>query len=265
MNEPKFNPEMIVLAREARGLTQQQLAEALAVTQATQSKLESGNLAIGEDYIDRLSKVVAYPPEFFYQADVVRWTGSGCMYNRKRQSVTVTDYRRLLARVNVLRLNLNRLLHSVEIQTENKFFRVDIAEESATPEEIAALVRNRWNLPPGPIENLTTAIEASGGIVVLADFGSVKLDAFSQWPPGMPPLFFVNRAAPPDRCRYTLAHEIGHIVMHYIPTTDMEREADRFAAEFLMPKKEIIGEFGRFNLERAAAMKQYPGRLPCQR
>jgi Zn-dependent peptidase ImmA (M78 family) len=93
--------------------------------------------------------------------------------------------------------------------------------------------------------------------VVLADFGSVKLDAFSQWPPGMPPMFFVNRAAPPDRCRYTLAHEIGHIVMHYIPTTDMEREADRFAAEFLMPKKEIIGEFGRFNLERAAAMKQY--------
>lgn len=259
MNEERrINPEMIVLAREARGWTQKELADAMSVTQATQSKIESGLLSVGDEYVGRLAKHSGYPDGFFYQTDPVRWSGSGCMYNRKRQSVTVTDYRRLLARVNVLRLNLNRLLHSVEIQTENKFFRVDIAEESATPEEIATLVRGKWNLPPGPIENLTTAIEASGGIVILADFGSVKLDAFSQWPPGMPPMFFVNRLAPPDRCRYTLAHEIGHIVMHYIPTADMEREADRFAAAFLMPREDIIGDLGRnFNLERAAALKQY--------
>lgn len=259
MNEERrINPEMIVLAREARGLTQKEFAEAMGVTQATQSKIEGGLMSVGDDYVGRLPKHSGYPEGFFYQTDPVRWSGSGCMYNRKRQSVTVTDYRRLLARVNVLRLNMNRLLHSVEIDTENRFFRVDIAEQSATPEKIAALARNKWNLPPGPIENLTTAIEASGGIVVLADFGNVKLDAFSQWPPGMPPIFFVNKLAPPDRCRYTLAHEIGHILMHYIPTADMEREADRFAAAFLMPREDIIGDFGRnFNLERAASLKQY--------
>jgi len=255
-DERRINPEMIVLAREARGLTQKELAEAMGVTQATQSKIESGLLSVGDEYVHRLSKHVGYPEGFFYQADPVRWSGSGCMYNRKRQSVTVTDYRRLLARVNVLRLSLVRLLQSVEIDTENKFFRMDVSESN--PEHIAALTRNSWNLPPGPIENLVTAIEASGGVVILADFGGVKLDAFSQWPPGLPPLFFVNRLAPPDRCRYTLAHEIGHIIMHAVPTADMEREADRFAAAFLMPREDIIGDFGRnFNLERAASLKQF--------
>jgi Zn-dependent peptidase ImmA (M78 family) len=131
-------------------------------------------------------------------------------------------------------------------------------EEYGSPATIAAHVRNAWNLPPGPIQNLTTAIESSGGIVVKCDFGAVKLDAFSQWPPGMPPLFFVNVAASPDRCRFTLAHEIGHIIMHTMPTVDLEREADEFASEFLMPKRDIVGYLGRpFSLERVAALKSY--------
>ena len=90
---------------------------------------------------------------------------------------------------------------------------MDLAE-FGTPEKIATLVRQMWNLLPGPIGNLTRAIEAAGGLVLKCDFGTSKLDAFAQWPSGMPPLFFVNKSAPADRYRYTLAHEIGHIVMH---------------------------------------------------
>lgn len=74
----------------------------------------------------------------------------------------------------------------------------------------------------------------------------------------MPPLFFVNKSAPTDRYRYTLAHEIGHIVMHGDPVVTMEREADQFAAEFLMPKREIKAHFSRpFNMQKAAELKVY--------
>ena len=37
----------------------------------------------------------------------------------------------------------------------------------------------------------------------------------------------------------TLAHELGHIIMHQIPTETCEDEAWAFASEFLMPKEEI--------------------------
>jgi Zn-dependent peptidase ImmA (M78 family)/DNA-binding XRE family transcriptional regulator len=253
----RVNPEMLVLARESRGLTQTALASAVAVTQATLSKYESGVLAVADEHVLLLAKVLDYPVEFFYQFDQVWWTGSGCMYHRKRQAVSANEYRHLLARVNVLRMNMGRLLRNVAIDADEKFFRMDIAEYG-TPVQVATLLRNTWNLPRGPISNITTAIEAAGGIVMKCDFGTPRIDAFSQWPPGMPPMFFVNRAVPPDRYRYTLAHEIGHIVMHLVPTVEMEREADEFAAEFLMPSRDIIGHLGRpFTLAKAAALKAH--------
>lgn len=253
----RVNPEMLVLARETRGITQNSLAKAVSIAQATLSKFETGALAVGDECLSRLAKVLNYPEEFFYQPDPVRWVGSGCIYHRKRQSVTAAEYRLLLARVNVLRMNVWRLLQNVEIQAENRFFQLEI-DEFGSPEKIAAHVRNRWDLPPGPIENLVTAIEAAGGVVIKCDFGTAKLDAFSQWPPGMPPMFFVNASAPPDRCRYTLAHEIGHIVMHMVPTPSLEQEADQFAAEFLMPRRDIGPYLSRpFTLEKAASLKVY--------
>lgn len=42
---------------------------------------------------------------------------------------------------------------------------------------------------------------------------------------------------PADRKRLTLAHELGHLVLHdNFPGEDAERDANRFAAEFLMPE-----------------------------
>ena len=186
---------------------------------------------------------------------MVRWAGSGCMNHRKRRSLRVGDYRQLLARVNILRLSLQRLMRGIEIQAEDQFFRLDI-EEYGNPARVAEQVRNAWNLPRGPVPHLTKAIEAAGWIVLKCDFGTPRLDAFSQWPPGMPPLFFVNVSAPPDRCRWTLAHEIGHIIMHVVPTPNLEREADEFAAELLMPRRDIASDLGRpFSLQKAAALK----------
>ena len=40
----RFNPQMLVVAREAAGLTQSELAEAIGVTQSKISKLEDGLL-----------------------------------------------------------------------------------------------------------------------------------------------------------------------------------------------------------------------------
>ncbi|MDH5753445.1 MAG: ImmA/IrrE family metallo-endopeptidase, partial [Deltaproteobacteria bacterium] len=42
-----------------------------------------------------------------------------------------------------------------------------------------------------------------------------------------------------DRRRFTLAHELGHLVMHRFPTTDMETEANTFASSLLMPRANI--------------------------
>lgn len=51
----------------------------------------------------------------------------------------------------------------------------------------------------------------------------------------------MNSEMPADRFRFSLAHELGHMVMHNAPDEDqkMEEEAHRFAAAFMMPAAEI--------------------------
>ena len=49
----------------------------------------------------------------------------------------------------------------------------------------------------------------------------------------------INKNLPPDRDRFTKAHELGHILMHKFPSPDAEKEANLFASELLMPEKDV--------------------------
>jgi Zn-dependent peptidase ImmA (M78 family) len=63
---------------------------------------------------------------------------------------------------------------------------------------------------------------------------------------------------PSDRRRFTLAHEIGHLVMHRFPSPTMEQEANEFAACLLMPANDIRSAFigRRIDLSLLGALKQ---------
>src|SRR6185369_4316254 len=61
------------------------------------------------------------------------------------------------------------------------------------------------------------------------------------------PVIFTNRAMLGDRLRFTLAYELGHLVMHTSGSANLGEsighEANLFAAEFLMPEKDILPDF----------------------
>lgn len=253
----RFNPRMLVLARESRGYTQSDLAMRLSVAQSFVSKIESGLLDVSESLLETISEVLDYPASFFCQTDAVYGYGSACIYHRKRQSVPAYILRKLIAEMNVLRIQVTRLLRGTEVEHENKFHRMDIVEFDGNAEHVARLIRRSWGIPPGPIDDLTSAIEMAGGIVIKCSFGTNKIDAMSQWLPGLPPLFFMNAEVPGDRLRFSLAHEVAHVIMHQVPTNNMEVEADRFAAEFLMPEADIRPFLRPLSLPRLATLKAY--------
>jgi transcriptional regulator with XRE-family HTH domain len=234
----EFNPEMLVIAREARGLTQRELGAQLKIAPETISRIESGFRQPTSEQIGGFARCLEFTEDFFFLDERVRHFGSGCIYHRKRKKASQSALKKLLALVNIRRIQLKKILQSAEMEATNQFIRLDI-DESGDPADCARSVRAIWKLPPGPVNNLTRAIEDAGGVIMRCDFGTRDVDAVSQWVPDSPPLFLVNSRIPTDRCRWTLAHELGHIVMHQIPTTNMEQEADRFAAEFLTPQAEI--------------------------
>lgn len=256
-----INHEMVVLAREYRNLTQEELARQIKVTQGTISKIE-GNIApeLSEQMIGRIAAALRFPVEFFHQPGERLGFGSSSFYYRKKVVMTAADRKRISGVVNLLRLAIKRLLNSVELEPSRKlpFFRLDDFGDS--PEHIARAVRSAWNLPEGPLKNVTALVESAGVIVVPCDFGSRAMDATSLLLTDMPPMIFISKTIPGDRWRFTLAHELGHLVMHDLPRETMEEEADQFAAELLMPEAEMKAQFSRYpkiRLQDLANLKPY--------
>jgi len=248
---------MLALARESRGLTQSAFAADIEISQAEISKFENGIKIPSDAQIEKMAHRLQYNVDFLFLNESIRAFGSGCVYHRKRKSATDAKLTNLLATVNVKRIQVKQLMKSVESRPGNTFERLDVDEYSGGPKEVAQALRALWHLPPGPVQNLIRVIEDAGGIVIRCEFGTTKVDALSQWLPGYPPIFLVNSAIPTDRMRFTLSHEIGHIAMHRTPTEQMEREADQFAAEFLMPEKEIRPYLSDLNIPRLAALKPF--------
>jgi len=250
-----MNPRMITIARESRGLTQINLASRADIPQATLSKAENGFAELSTERLQAIADVLDYPVELFDWPDPVYGFGSSAFHHRKQQSLGQTTLKQVQANMNLLVGRLRRLSEGIDIAAPFRLPVLDIDEH--TPEEIARILRAAWMLPMGPVHNVVAAIEAAGGLVLRRDLGSPRFTAISIRPPGSRPTFILNRGLPPDRERFTLTHECGHLVMHEIPRDEAEREADRFAAEFLMPAAEIQPSLANVDLAKAADLKRY--------
>ncbi|WP_316227781.1 XRE family transcriptional regulator [Bradyrhizobium sp. SZCCHNR3015] len=260
----RFNYHMMTLARDARGLTQADLAVALQVGQGTLSKYETGLNDPPEEFVVHLANVLGFEPPFFYEPG--RPYGLPPFHYRRRKKLSAKALARIVAEMNIRRLHLMKLLTSFNWKTNGFIPEVDPDEYRGksnarlTTEDVARHVREMWNLPNGPIPNMVELLESNGGIVIPCDFGTDLIDAMSQRVDGLPVLFFVNVNAPADRLRHTLAHELGHMVLHTITVKsdeEMEDEADAFAGAFLLPADEIRPQLRRFDLRQLANLKLY--------
>lgn len=252
----QFNADMLILAREVRAISQEAFADATKISQSKVSKIESGLLTPTDDELQIFAAELNMPLAFFRYSGRRHAPGSSCIYHRKRQSLPAKDLKRIHALMDWIRIQIETLFRGIEMKSPELIYRIDSDAFNGDVEGIAGMVRQAWGLPVGPVVNLTSAIENAGGIVVKTDFGTDKIDALSQWPKGSRPIFFVNSTIPGDRLRFSLAHELAHVIMHAIPMGDLEREADRFAAEFLMPARDIQPELlGVVNVQKLAALK----------
>lgn len=253
MAKREVNPEMIVLARESRGLTQKDLASRLQVTQSHISKIESGLLGVSPEMLVDLVNILSYPEEFFYQTFQVY--PPEMHFYRIHKTLPLKKRNEILATMNIRRKHIKELLDEAEIEFEPLPF-CDL-DEYKSPENIARAVRHFLRLPRGPIKNMTRILEDAGIIIVHIDVGTHRFSGCEMHAENPHFIIFINKDMPGDRLRFTLAHELGHIVMHRLPTPNMEEEADRFAAEFLMPALEIAQYLSNLALDKLATLKKY--------
>jgi Zn-dependent peptidase ImmA (M78 family)/transcriptional regulator with XRE-family HTH domain len=252
---------MLTMARESRKMSQTALAEAAGISQSALSQMEAGVFVPGEDVAARLAAKLDYPVSIFSVAH--RFQQLPLTFFRKQSKVSVRDVNAIRARVNLSRLRIEVLLKSGELR-DPRVTLTNLRKEGLSPEQAAQKLRVYWNVPPGPIQNLTALVEAAGILVVPLPFGTAQVDGLSVYEPNdsVPPMIFLNPTMPPDRWRMTLAHELGHVVLHHhmqIPPDPkaMEAQSFHFATEFLMPSREIAGNLGNLNMFRLGSLKRH--------
>jgi Zn-dependent peptidase ImmA (M78 family) len=236
-----FNPQMLTLAREAAGLTQHALAHEAGISQALVSKFEHGLETPTGVVLEGMAFACGVPVEFFEQDEPVIGDSIVDFFHKKRLTLPAKPLKKANALANMTRLEVMRLLRSIEFNDARPFpyFPIDEYE----PESAAEAVRAMWRLPAGPCPNLVALVEAAAIPVFTMDLGHEKLSAISM--PGLADrhVTFLNAALPASAQRYALAHDIGHLVQHVgTASPDMEREADIFAAALLMPPRDIRPE-----------------------
>ncbi len=256
---------MLVLARESRGMTQTELAQVMArqsgdtpVSQGYISKAEAGRLEVTGPRLSLYATALGYPDGVLCTDPQLHGVGVGLVHHRKRASLGAPALRRIHAELALARMQTRALLALVGTKHHHRFHRI-VVDDFDTASDAAITLRCEWGLAPGAVPQLVRLIEDAGGLVLVRDLGSRELDAVTQWIDEDPPLFLINAYAPADRFRFSVAHELGHVIMHGEPgvTAVQERQADEFASEFLLPADTVRVELkqGRLDLTRLLDLK----------
>jgi Zn-dependent peptidase ImmA (M78 family)/transcriptional regulator with XRE-family HTH domain len=237
VSHPPLNFRMLRLARELRGRTQTRLATDAGIPQARLSRIESGQLPAGEDELRALANALQLPSSFLLEPGVP----AAAPLFRKRAIRSAKRVSTIQARLNTAVLIAQRLLNAgVELDPPQTF--PEPGEFPAHEPVLAAQeLRRAWRLPVGRVDDLTAVIESAAGIVLYVDFGGDDATAAFISTPGDERMWFLlnSREHAGDRLRLSLAHELGHAVLHRrLPAaeeSEQELQAFQFAAALLLP------------------------------
>jgi Zn-dependent peptidase ImmA (M78 family)/transcriptional regulator with XRE-family HTH domain len=244
-----FDRTRLRIARELRGYSQVQLArEVGSVTPASLSQFENGHARPAAPTLRRLAVALRVPLTFF--ATPARPAADEGIngFFRSLRSTTPRDRHRALAYVHlardlILELEKSVLLPQLDLPQADH----DFSEETSRDEikDLASQVRGAWEIQPGPIDDVIRVLERHGIVTVRFHVGLDGVDAFSVAFPGRPIVALGADKGQRDRSRFDAAHEFGHLIMHspeHIGSKLIEGQAQKFAAEFLMPEEDIKDE-----------------------
>lgn len=259
----RFNPDMLSMARKASSLSQSELALRMEVSQPLIGKWEASLSMPDPSQVEALSQALDVTPSFFFVDRTGRLASMSDFYHRALSTAKRGDVKAIHAKCSMIDVQVDRLLELIEDDTNDTIPHIESNSDkfkASEVERIAVQAREMMGCQSGPILNLTSVIESCGGIIIDRDFEVREVMALCRWVPGLPKMFFVNGSMPADRLRMSLAHELGHTVMHFGGKYDYnvaEEQARRFAAAFLMPESDIKKDFKRsVSLAELAAMKR---------
>jgi len=269
MSGYRFFGERLTEAREAMAMSKVSLAERIGVTPQAIGHWENNKREPERSNVDRLAMALGQKPVFFFvpplKDEVQR------VFWRKRRAET--------KKMRAATEQKNRWVGELFgfLSTEYEVFsqlppRLDLPRNVLEislddVENYAVEIRYQLGLGLDPIENMTNIIENIGIPVIFLPNGPDKQDAFTWWSATNRRKFIgVNlKDASACKVRFSLAHELWHVIAHGAVTDDqlddedfltaIEKQADRFAGALLFPGEMFAKEIRRVSLDDFAYAK----------
>lgn len=244
-----FEPSRLTAIRSIREMTGKELAERVGVTPGAISHFEKGRTTPSPEVVRRMGSALQVPPRFFEQ-NAIDDPDESPTFPRARARTP----KRVMRRLKYLRDVLMDVVETceqegvveAELPTLNRLTDVP-------PVEAAHEIRYSLSLRlDEPIWNTVEALEELGVWVhELGPEESEQVDAFATWSKGRPVVFMNHSRVDPWRQRFNAGHELRHLLSHddLAPgregQREQERDADQFAAEFLVPLDVWLSEAPR--------------------
>jgi Zn-dependent peptidase ImmA (M78 family)/DNA-binding XRE family transcriptional regulator len=168
---------------------------------------------------------------------------------RKKAAASVREEAALEAKaVHLLEgyLAVEDLLHLRSVDWEQPRSAPHPVADLRDAEDAARSVREDWGLGNDPVPKLAELLEERGVKIL-----SIELDDIDglaakvkRKDRSAARVIVIKKSSWSERKRFTLAHELGHMVLAPDPGVDEEKAAHRFAGAFLMPADVLRAEVG---------------------
>jgi Zn-dependent peptidase ImmA (M78 family) len=171
----------------------------------------------------------------------------GVLNFRKRSKFSSKKQRSL---EQLIKLNLENYLEIEDLLQIDYSFSNLIEKEKINSvddiERVALKLRSEWEIGLDPIHNIIQLLEDKEiKVIELFDVDD-SFDGLATFVNKKFPVIIINGKFSVERKRFTLLHELGHLLLN-LPECNIKGEenyCNKFAAEFLFPKKLVIKEFG---------------------
>ncbi|MTB51862.1 ImmA/IrrE family metallo-endopeptidase [Lewinella sp. W8] len=219
-------------ARLMRGYSLKELAGLTsgAVSSATLSRFERGEIAPSPDKLRWLARAMELPYSYFFRTPKV----INQVAFRKRSKLGKKVEQQILEQTRDFLERYTEAEHLMNIPSQKLPEFSGVIKSLEDAESAADQLRKDWRLGENPIHSVVEEMEAEG-IRILAVDAHSAFDGLSSTPDSEEDFIVFNRNQPLDRQRFTLLHELGHHYLKIAPKLDQERAVNRFSGAFAVP------------------------------
>lgn len=246
----RISPSRLSIARRRRLLTKAALAQRAGLSSRALHLYETGRGQPTAASLAAIAEVTKFPVPFFSRPDMAEPSIDSASF-RSLASMTAGQRDAALA--------AGAIAFEVMQWIDDRFELPSPMLPDMTgyePDAAAAAIRNHWGIGERPIGNMVHLLEAVGvRVFSLAEQGK-RVDAFSVWHQKLP-FVFLNTMKTAEHSRMDAAHELGHLLLHRHGGPrgrDLEKDAQAFAAAFLMPEQSVRAQVSYLNAPTLEAM-----------